>query len=251
MTKYAAIKPTVYVETSVISYLTALPSRDSLVLSRQVATQQLWNEYFDNFAFIVSNIVVGEIRKGDKKEAQRRLKAIADFRILEKTPAADNLTQLLLDSGAVPQNSRSDAQHISIATVYSLDYLISWNFKHIVNETKRQHIDQLCRTAGYTPTNICTPSNLIEEIKMKEKPEPPTDPVLEEIYRMKEQFNAQFNSMEELNAYLREIQKQEKARGRKYIPAPPLPPDFEERMEKAYKELGIVRKSENKVSDEQ
>ena len=86
---------------------------------------------------------------------------------------------------------------------------------------------------------------------MKEKPEPQTDPVLEEIYRMKEEFNAQFNSLEELNAYLKEVNAQEKARGRKYIPAPPLPPDFEERIERAYKELGIVRKPENKVSDEQ
>ncbi len=85
---------------------------------------------------------------------------------------------------------------------------------------------------------------------MKEKPEPPTDPVLEEIYRMKEEFNAQFNSMEELNAYLKEVNAREKARGRKYIPAPPPPPDFEKNIEKIYKELGIKMKQENKVSDE-
>ena len=114
MREYAAIKPTVYVETSVVSYLTSLPSRDSLVFSRQEMTRQLLFEYSDSFEFI-------------------------------------------------------------------------------------------------------------EEIKMKEKPEPPTDPVLEEIYRMKAEFNAQFNSMEELNAYLKEVNAQEKARGRKYIPAPPLP----------------------------
>ncbi len=169
---------------------------------------------------------------------------------MEKSPAADRLTQLLLDSGAVPHNSRSDAQHISIATVYSLDYLISWNFKHIVNETKRQHIDRVCRAAGYGPTVICTPINLIEKIKMKEKPDPPTDPILEEIYRMKAEFNAQFNSMEELNVYLREIEKREKIRGRKYIPAPPPPPGFEKNIERIYKELGIVKKPEGKVSDE-
>ncbi len=72
---------------------------------------------------------------------------------------------------------------------------------------------------------------------MKEKPDPPTDPVLEKIYREKAEFNAQFNSMEELNAYLKEVNAQEKARGRKYRPAPPPPPDFEERIEKMYKEL--------------
>jgi hypothetical protein len=85
---------------------------------------------------------------------------------------------------------------------------------------------------------------------MKEKPEPPTDPILEEIYRMKAEFNAQFNSMEELSAHLKEIEKREKARGRKYIPAPPPPPDFEKNIEKIYKELGIRRKQKNKVSDE-
>lgn len=84
---------------------------------------------------------------------------------------------------------------------------------------------------------------------MKEKPDPPTDPVLEEIYRMKAEFNAQFNSMEELNAYLKEIEKREKAHGRKYISAPPPPPDFEKNIEKIYKELGIEMKQENKVSD--
>ena len=237
MIQYAEIKPTVYIESTVVSYLTSRPSNDAVISSRQQATQQLWNEYADNFEFVVSNIVVGEIRKGDQKEVQRRLKAIADFRILEKPPAADSLTQLLLDSGAVPHNSRSDAQHISIATVYSLDYLISWNFKHIVNETKRQHIDRVCCAAGYGPPAICTPINLIEEIKMKEKPDPPTDPILEEIYRMKAEFNAQFNSIEELSAYLMEIQEKEKARGRKYTPAPPPPPGAIEKMEKMLKEI--------------
>ncbi len=250
MREYAAIKPTVYVETSVVSYLTSLPSRNSLVLSRQEATRQLWNEYFDNFEFIVSDIVITEIRGGDEKEAQLRLKAIADFIRLDMSPAADRLTQFLIDAGAVPQNSPQDAQHIAIATVYSLDYLVSWNFKHIVNENKRQYINRVCRGAGFQPTTICTPIDLIEEIKMKEKSDPPTDPILEEIYRMKAEFAAKFNSMGELTAHLKEVNKREKARGRKYISAPPLPPDFEKNIEKIYKELGIVKKPEGKVSDE-
>lgn len=84
---------------------------------------------------------------------------------------------------------------------------------------------------------------------MKEKLDNQTDPILEEYFRMKEEFNAQFNSMEELTAYLKEFNAREKARGRKYRPAPPPPPDFEERIKKMYKELEIVRKSENKVTD--
>lgn len=86
---------------------------------------------------------------------------------------------------------------------------------------------------------------------MKEQLDTQTDPILEEYYRRKAEFAAKFNSMEELTAHLKEVNAQEKARGRKYIPASPPPPDFEERIEKIYKELGIVRKSENKASDEQ
>ncbi len=85
---------------------------------------------------------------------------------------------------------------------------------------------------------------------MKEKPDLPTDPILEEYFRIKEEFNAQFNSMEELSAYLKEVNKREKALGRKYKPAPPPPPDFEKNIEKIYKELGIVKEAEDKVSGE-
>ncbi len=249
MREYAAIKPTVYVETSVVSYLTSLLSRNSLVLSRQEATRQLLFEYSDRFEFIVSDIVISEISQGDEKESQLRLKAIVDFTRLDMSSQANVLAQHLMDSGAVPQNSPQDAQHIAIAAVDNLDYLISWNFKHIVNETKRQHIERVCRTAGYGPTTICTPINLIEESKMKEKPEPLTDPVLEEIYRMKEEFAAKFNSMEELIAHLEEVNKREKALGRKYKPAPPPPPDFYKNIEKMRKELGIGKKTEEEMSD--
>ncbi len=250
MIEYALIKPTVYVETSVISYLTSLPSRDSFIFSRQEATRRLWDQYFDSFEFIVSESVVNEIKQGDVIEAQKRLKTVEYLTTLETSQAIDKLAQLLIDSGAVPPKSRSDAQHISIATVHNLDYLISWNFKHIVNELKQQHIYRVCRSAGYTPVNLCTPLDLIEEIQMKEKLDTKTDPILEECYRMKEEFNAQFNSMEELSAYLMEIEKQEKARGKKYRPAPPPPPDFEKNIKKMYKELAIKRKQEGKDPDQ-
>ena len=250
MSEYAEIKPTVYVETTVVSYLTSQPSNDAIISARQEATRQLWNDYFDNFEFMVSDIVVTEIERGDIREAQRRLKAIASLTTLEASPEADRLAQLLLDSLAVPQNSPQDAQHIAIATVYNLDYLVSWNYKHLVNENKRTYISRVCSAAGFQPTTVCTPIDLIEEIQMKEKPDPPTDRILEECYRMKAEFAAQFNSMAELSAHLKEINKREKARGRKYIPAPPPPPDFFENIENVREKLGIIGIHEDKVSNE-
>ena len=250
MREYASIKSTVYIEATVVSYLTARPSNDALKLSRQQATRQLWNEYSNNFEFIVSDLVMTEIARGDAKKAQRRLNAVVNLRSLQTSSVSYRLAQELIDAGAVPHHSQIDAQHIAIATVHNLDYLVSWNYKHIVNENKQQHISRVCRAAGFQPTNICTPIDLIEEMQMKEELDPPTDSILEECYRIKAELNAQFNSMEKLSAHLKEIEKREKARGRKYIPAPPPPPGFYEKIEKMEKELGIIRKQENRNVDE-
>ena len=237
MIQYAEIKPTVYIESTVVSYLTSRPSNDAVISSRQQATQQLWNEYADNFEFVVSNIVITEITQGNPYRAQERLETIVNLRTLEVNPVVDNLAQLLIDSGAVPQNFRFDAQHIAIAAVNQIEFLVSWNYKHIVNQSKHQLINSICKHAGFQPLTICTPIDLIEEIIMKEKPIPPTDPILEECYRIKEELNAQFNSMEELTAYMMEMQEREKARGRKYTPAPPPPPGAIEKMEKMLKQI--------------
>ena len=220
MILYNATKPKVYVETTVVSYLAARPSHDAILAARQQATQQLWTEYSDNFEFVVSDIVLTEISEGDAMAVQRRLEALVGLTVLDIPPEANALAQNLIDADAVPRNLRPDAQHIAIATVNSIEYLISWNYKHIVNETKQQLINQVCRDSGFQPTTLCTPIELIEEMQMKEKPDTRMDPVLEECYRMKEAFAAKFNSMEELYNYLKAEQKKFKALGWKYAPPP-------------------------------
>ena len=221
MIQYNTIKSKVYVETTVVSYLAARPSHDVALAARQQATQQLWTEYADTFEFMVSDIVLTEISQGDAMAAQRRLELLEGLLVLDMTPEAMILVDNLIDSGAVPKQSRPDAQHIAIATLNSIEYLISWNYKHIVNETKRNLVNEVCRASGFQPTNLCTPAELIEEIQVKEKLDTRTDPVLEECYRMKEEFAAQFNSTQELYDYLKANQKKFKALGWKYAPPPP------------------------------
>ena len=162
--------------------------------------------------------MLAEVSQGNPEAAHRRLEVLSDLTVLEVLPEADILTQKLLDAGAVPKNFRSDAEHIAIATVHGVEYLASWNQKHIVNENKREHIDQVCREAGFEPTTLCTPAELIGEFQMKEENlENYTDPILEECYRMKEEFNAQFSSVEELSAYLRKVQEECRQRGMKVV----------------------------------
>ena len=221
MIHYTARRPKVYIETTVVSYLVARPSNDVTVFDRQRSTRQLWEEYSDAFEFVTSDVVLGEAKRGDPRESQRRIILLDDLRTLPLSLEAAALAHKLIDEGTVLPQFLPDAQHIAIAVVYNIEYLVSWNYKHIVNETKRQHITDVCLTAGYRPTTLCTPAVLIEEIQMKEQPEPQTDPILEECYRMKAEFAAQFNSIEELYDYLKAEEKKRRAQGKIYIDPPP------------------------------
>ena len=218
MIHYGEIKPRVYLETTVISYLVGRPSSNATLASWQQITRQLWEEYTDEFTFVISPIVLTEARQGNPEAAQRRLDALSHLTVLEVLPAADMLTQKLLDVGVVPQNYSLDAQHIAVATTHGVEYLASWNQKHIINENKREHINQVCQEAGFEPTTICTPTELIEEFQMKEEDfQNYTDPILEECYRIKEELSARFNSVEELSAYMREVQEECRRKGMKVV----------------------------------
>ena len=221
MVQYTTGKPKVYIETTVVSYLVARPSNDVTVSDRQRSTRQLWEEYSDAFEFVTSDIVLGEAERGDSREAQRRITLLDNLRTLPLSPEAADLAHKLIEEGTVLPQFLPDAQHIAIAVVHSIEYLVSWNYKHIVNETKQQHIKDACLAAGYQPTTLCTPEALIEEIQMKEHVEPKTDPILEECYRMKAEFAAQFNSIEELYDYLKTVEKKRRAQGKIYIDPPP------------------------------
>ncbi len=217
MVYYTERKSRVYLETTVISYLAARPSKHSALASWQQITRQFWEDYKDKFTFVISPVVLTEANEGDADAAKRRREVLSHLTVLEVLPETDILTQKLLDSGAVPHSFRSDAEHIAIATVHGVEYLVSWNQKHIVNENKQENINQVCLDAGFEPIIICTPAELIERYQMKENLENYTDPILEECYRMKEEFNAQFNSVEELSAYLRKVQEECKRKGMKVV----------------------------------
>lgn len=225
MLKYVTIRPRVYIESTVISYLVARPSDNPILASRQRASRQLWEDYADRFEFVISDIVGNEVRLGDTNAAQRRFEIISSLRVLEILPEVDMLTQRLLDTGALPRNSVTDAQHIAIATVHGVGYLVSWNHKHIVNEHKREHINHVCQEAGFRPITICTPMELMEGIQMKETPkkhpefdpETYTDPILEECYRIKAEISAQFKSLDEYFAYVKARQEENKRNGKKYV----------------------------------
>ena len=155
-------KPKVYIETTIVSYLAARLNRNATIANRQQVTQQFWHEHADRFELVISPTVISEIRRGNAEAVQRRLNVVSGITRLPMSDVILDLTQNLLDTGAVPRNAETDAIHIAIAAVHNVEYLATWNYKHITNVHKRHHIEQVCRENDFRPVIICTPAALIE-----------------------------------------------------------------------------------------
>ena len=156
------MNPSAYVETPVISYLTARPSRDVVVAAYQEVTREWWRSAPDRFVLFASALVISEAGTGDADAANARLDLLARSRFSTPRGEAVALTGMLLDLGAVPRKAADDAAHIAIAATNGVDYLVTWNFRHIANATMRSKIEDVCRRSGYEPPVICTPNELLE-----------------------------------------------------------------------------------------
>jgi predicted nucleic acid-binding protein len=157
------MKPKIYIETSIISYLTARQSRDIIIAAHQQITEEWWRTKRHSFDLYASQLVIREASAGDEEQARKRLKTLEETELLEVTENALSLAKVFIEKGAVPQKAAEDALHISIAVVNGIDYLISWNCKHIANAKMRSKIQQVCLSCGYEPIIICTPEELLED----------------------------------------------------------------------------------------
>ncbi len=156
------MKPKVYLETSVISYLTARPNRDIIIAANQQSTQEWWNDRRVKVDVYISQLVVQEISSGDAVAVAKRLDVIAGFPLLDITPEAVKLAEHFISDKVIPRQAAEDALHIALAAVNGMDYLLTWNFKHIANAVMRANLEAVCRKNGYEPSIICAPVELME-----------------------------------------------------------------------------------------
>ncbi len=157
-------KKKVYVETTVVSDATALPTNDLTLAGRQMATREWWKTAGSRFDLYVSPTVRREAEKGDPDAARRRSEALQDIADIPMCPEVLTLAQRLVDAKAVPVEYRDDAMHIAFAAVARMDYLVSWNFRHITNAQMIPKIKKVCADNGYVCAEICTPQMLQEEV---------------------------------------------------------------------------------------
>ncbi|MHB8974783.1 MAG: type II toxin-antitoxin system VapC family toxin [Pirellulaceae bacterium] len=153
-------KPTIYLETTVVGHLAARQQSDIIVAARQLATHVWWRRRHEYEVF-VSQIVLDECGSGDPTAASERLEMIRGIMVLDAKPEADDLAMLLTAHHGIPETEPRDALHIAIAAVGGLQYLLTWNFRHIANPATRGVIEDICRGAGYTPPIICSPDELL------------------------------------------------------------------------------------------
>lgn len=155
-------KKKVYVETTVISDATALPTNDLALAGRQIVTREWWKIASERFELYASPVVRREAMRGDPSAAARRMAELVDIPDIAVTEEAVQLAQALVDAKAVPKEYKEDAMHIAIAAVSGIDYLVSWNFKHITNAQMIPKIKKTCAELGYCCAEICTPQMLQE-----------------------------------------------------------------------------------------
>ena len=157
------MKPKVYIETTIISYLTAWRSPQLIMAGNQECTRSWWDEQRHNFELFVSEVVIDEASAGDPAAAQRRIEAIKAIPVLLVDDSARRLAKDLVDRTPLPEAARADSWHIAAATVNGMNYLLTWNCRHIANATLRSALAKICEEAGCRMPIICTPLELIEE----------------------------------------------------------------------------------------
>ncbi len=151
-------KPTVYVETTIPSYLTGRPSRDLIQAARQQITREWWDGRA-KYDLYVSQVVRREAGGGDEQAAAKRIHAIEALPLLNLTPAARELARRLVQEGPLPEKATLDALHIALATVHEMDYLLTWNVRHLTNATIRNQASVICRSSGYKMASSARPKS--------------------------------------------------------------------------------------------
>jgi hypothetical protein len=152
--------PSVYLETTIPSYLTAWPSPEVVMAARQQITREWWDKRRHDFELFISQLVIDEASGGDAAAAARRLEVLEGIALLEFGDDANAISKLLVRELSLPSRAESDAVHIALAVVNGLDYLLTWNCTHIANAALRPRIEMACRAFGYRMPVICTPEEL-------------------------------------------------------------------------------------------
>ena len=156
------MKPTVYIETTVVSYLTSRPTRDLLVAAHQQVTREWWDLGLPNLDAYISAVVVDEISRGNPIAADKWLETVRGFPLLEVVPEVDELAELYFATIDIPDGARADSYHLALACHHGMDFLVTWNCKHLASGRVKLLLERVNSSRGLRTPFICTPEELME-----------------------------------------------------------------------------------------
>ncbi len=151
-----------YIETTVVSYLVARPSRDVIAAGHQHTTLDWWQRRSRDSELCISQLVIEEAASGDPQAVEDRLAILEKMTVLEIADQAVELAEVLVRGQALPAKAGNDALHIAVAAVHQVPFLVTWNCRHLANAVLRKRIEALCAEQGFAAPVICTPEELLE-----------------------------------------------------------------------------------------
>lgn len=159
------MKQKLYIETSIISYLTSHIGRDLVIAARQELTSETWPALLAKFDVFVSALVLQEAGQGDPEASSERLKALEGIPMLDITDTVKALARRLVEDRVIPEGHVEDALHVAVAASNGMDFLLTWNFRHLNNVFTKSRIRDVIEAEGYECPELCSVEELFGEEK--------------------------------------------------------------------------------------
>jgi hypothetical protein len=154
---------TIYIETTVVSYLVANPSRDSILAAHQQLTRQWWQDERQRYKCVTSEEVLREAALGDAEMSRRRAEALAGMTVFLVDDTARGLAREILGEMILPPAAASDAVHAAVASLNQVNILLTWNCRHLANPHLLRRLREFMARQQLTLPEICTPIELAAE----------------------------------------------------------------------------------------
>jgi predicted nucleic acid-binding protein len=157
------MKKSIYLETTIISYFTARPPRDIILAARQEITRQWWDRRRFEYELFISPIVLKEASEGDPAAASNRLKLLNALPVLDMNQEVVNLAAALIEEKFLPPKAADDALHLAFAAVHEIDFLLTWNCRHLANAELIASLPAYFIVHDIHLPTVCTPDELYGE----------------------------------------------------------------------------------------
>jgi len=156
-------KSSAYIETTIVSYLTARPSRDLIRAAHQELTREWWEYRRHEFDLYTSELVAEEASRGNEEAVRKRLGAVEGLEFLDVSDEVAKLAKALVEEGPLPEKAADDAVHLALAATGGMDFLLTWNCRHLANARMAEAMAGVIRSKGYRPPVVTTPEGFMEE----------------------------------------------------------------------------------------